>query len=156
MQNENIQNDQMNERSCKGKKTKRPITKLDKIIENAAKNGLELIPLDYKLIPCTIDQRDKYVEEHKKSKVFKRNYDRLREALLEKKSVTYSGRNLYIVPSEEHDLIQAKDRKSVVKFREGAKFLKQLQAENEKLMREKQEKATNLEKVKEILKIFGH
>ena len=76
--------------------------------------------------------------------------------MLEKKSVTYWGRNLYVVPSKEHDIVQAKDRESVVKCRKGAKFLKQLQAENEKLMREKQEKATNLEKVKEILKIFGH
>ena len=107
----------MNERSCKGKKTKRPITKLDKIIEKAANDGLELIPLDYKLIPCTPDQRDKYVEEHKKSKVFKRNYDRLREALLEKKSVIYCGRNLYVVPSKEHDIFQAKNRESVVRVR---------------------------------------
>jgi hypothetical protein len=67
-------------------------------------NGLELIPLDNTLIACTPDQRDKYVEENKKSKVFKRNHDLLREALLEKKSVTYSGRNLYIVSSKEHKM----------------------------------------------------
>jgi hypothetical protein len=160
MKNENIQNDQndQNERSCKVKKPKkcRPTTKLDKIIEKAANDGLELIPLDYSLIACTPDQRDKYVEENKKSKVFKRNYDRLREALLEKKSVTYSGRNLYVVPSKEHDIIQAKDRQSVVKFREGAKLLKQLQAENEKFMKEKEEKEKNVEEYKDILKIFGY
>ena len=131
-------------------------TKIGKIIEKAANDGLELIPLKNTLIACTPDQRDKYVEENKKSKVFKRNYDRLREALLEKKSVTYWGRNLYVVPSKEHDTVQAKDRESVVKWRKGAKFLKQLQAENEKLMKEKNEKETNADEVKKILRIFGY
>jgi hypothetical protein len=103
--NENIQNDQ-NERSCKVKKPKkcRPTTKLDKKLRMPRTNSLKLIPLDNTLIACTPDQRDKYVEENKKSKVFKRNHDLLREALLEKKSVTYSGRNLYIVSSKEHKM----------------------------------------------------
>ena len=95
----------------------RPRGNLDRTIKNAVNDGLELIPLNNTLIACTPDQRDKYVEENKKSKVFKRNYDRLREALLEKKSVIYCGRNLYVVPSKEHDIFQAKNRESVVRVR---------------------------------------
>jgi type III secretory pathway component EscV len=74
--------------------------------------------------------------------------------LLDKKSVTFCGRNLYVVPSKEHDISLAKVRQSVVKFRESKRLIEQLQKENEELMREKQEKETNLAKVEEILKIF--
>jgi len=79
----------------------RPRGNLYRTIKNAVNDGLELIPLNNTLIACTPDQRDKYLEENKKSKVFKRNYDLLREALLEKTSVTYWGRNLYKVPFKE-------------------------------------------------------
>ena len=115
-----------------------------------------LIPINCKLKACTPKQRDKYLEKKKQEKVFRRNYNLLQKALLDKKSVTFCGRNLYVVPSKEHDIALAKVRQSVVKFRESKKIFKQLQQENEELMREKQEKETNLEKVKEILKIFGN
>ena len=113
-----------------------------------------LVPINCKLKACTPKQRDKYLEKKKKEKVFRRNYNLLQRALLDKQSVTFCGRNLYVVPSKEHDIALAKARQSVVKFRERKRLFEQLQKENEELMREKQEKETNLEKVAEILKIF--
>ena len=55
------------------------------------------------------------------------------------------------MPSKEHDEIQAKDRASVIKFRNYQKTLKKLQSKNIELMREKQYKLENLAKIKEFL-----
>jgi hypothetical protein len=112
---------------------------------------LELVPLDNKLKICTKEQKAKYLQENKRSNVFRRNLELLNKALNEKKSVTFSGRNLYIVPSKEHDEIQAKDRASVIKFRNNQKILKKLQSENIELMKEKQYKLEELAKIKEFL-----
>ena len=102
---------------------------------------------------CTIEEKNKYVQENKNSKVFRRNFGLLNEALVEfpRKSVTFSGRDLYIVPSKEHDEIHAKGGASVIKFRNCQKTLKKLQSKNIELMREKQNKLENLAKIKEFL-----
>jgi len=115
---------------------------------------MELVPLNNTLKICTREQKSKYIQENKKSKVFNRNFERLREALKEKKSVTFSGRNLYVVPSEEHDKIKPKDRESVIKFRASEKSLKALELDNKKFLEEKQTKLANLEKIKQILNKF--
>ena len=110
-----------------------------------------MVPLDNKLKICTKEEKAKYLIENKRSSVFTKNLELLNKALNEKKSVTFSGRNLYIVPSKEHDEIQAKDRASVIKFRNCQKTLKKLQSKNIELMREKQNKLENLAKIKEFL-----
>jgi len=115
---------------------------------------MELVPINCTLKICTYEQKSNYLQEYKRSKVFNRNYEKLREALKDKKSVTFSGRNLYIVPSKEHDEIQAKDRESVIKFRTSEKNLKKLELDNKKLSEEKQTKLANLEKIKQILNKF--
>ena len=144
LQTENIQDDS-------NPKRHRPITKLDKIIKEANENCLELVPLDNKLKMCTKEQKAKYLQDNNRSRVFKKNLELLNKALNEKKSVTFSGRNLYIVPSKEHDEIQAKDRASVIKFRNCQKTLKKLQLKNIELMKEKQYKLEKLAKIKEFL-----
>ena len=115
---------------------------------------MELVPLNYTLKICTLEQQSKYIQDNKRSKVFNRNLENLRRALNDKKSVTFSGRNLYIVSSEEHAKIQAKDREFVIKFRTSEKCLKNLELDNIKLLEEKQTKLANLEKIKKILNKF--
>ena len=72
---------------------------------------------------CTIEEKNKYVQENKNSKVFRRNFGLLNEALVEfpRKSVTFWGRNLYIVPSKEHDKIKIKVKEGVEKYRKKKK-----------------------------------
>ena len=101
----------------------RPLTKLDQLIEDAKKKEKQLLPLDCTLKMCTIEEKNKYVQENINSKVFRRNFGLLNEALVEfpRKSVTFWGRNLYIVPSKEHDKIKIKVKEGVEKYRKKKK-----------------------------------
>ena len=115
-------------------------TKLDKIIDDAKKNGLELVPIDCSLKPYTLDEKNACHHENRHSRVFNRNLQRLNEALIEypRKSVTFCGRNLYIVPSEEHEKIKKKVKEGVEKHRRKKKDEKEkkLSEEKEELLKE--------------------
>ena len=72
-----------------------------------------------------MEEKNTYCQENRRSKVFQRNMQRLNEVFNEfpQKSVCFSGRNLYIVPSKEHNEITKKfwqkrlrDRKSLKKL----------------------------------------
>ena len=116
----------------------RPFTKLDKFIEDAKKKELQLIPLDCTLKMCTIEEKNTYIQENKNSKVFTRNLKLLNEALVEfpRKSVTFWGRNLYIVPSEEHNKIKIKVKEGVEKFRKKKKNEKEKKVDEKDLKNE--------------------
>jgi hypothetical protein len=87
---------------------------------------------------CTIEEKNKYLLEYKNSKVFRRNFELLNEALAEfpRKSVTFWGRNLYIVPSEEHDKIKIKVKEGVEKFRKKKKNEKEKKVDEKDLKSE--------------------
>ena len=89
------------------------------------------MPLGSTLKLCTLEEKNTYCQKYKNSKVFKRNMQRLNEALVEfpQKSVSFLGGNLYIVPSKEHNENQARERKFVKKYSIRGKSLKKQQSE---------------------------
>jgi len=89
---------------------------------------------------CTLDEKNSYLQENRNSKVFKRNLQRLNEVLAEypRKTATFCGRNLYVVPSEEHDKIKKKVKEGVEKHRKKKKDEKEkkLDEKNDELFKE--------------------
>ena len=110
------------------------------MIDEARIKNLELVPIDCTLKMCTLEEKNSYITDNRHSKVFDRNLKLLNQALTEypNKSVTFCGRNLYIVPSEKHNEIKKKVKESVEKHRRKKKDekVKSVEEENEKLTRE--------------------
>jgi hypothetical protein len=118
-------------------KKSRKYTFLDRIIHEAKEEGLEVIPINCTLKKCTIEEKRIICNEYKRSKVFQRNLMLLEEAISAGQSVTFGGRDLYIVDSPEHELLKMKKLMCVKKFRMNQK------TQNEQLR--------NLEKRKNLI-----
>ena len=108
---------------------------MDRIIQEAKEEGLELVPLNCTLKKCTVEEKKIICEENGRSKVFVRNLNLLEKAICEEKSVTFGGRDLYIVSSQEHENLKTKKLQCVKKFRMNQKIqnerLRQLEKNSE-------------------------
>ena len=104
--------------------------------------------MEYKLIICSSEEKAKYILENRNSKVFNKNLKTIELAIQQNKYVTFAGRNLYIIHSEEHNLVKKKVAEAVKKCRNkksSTNDLKRLNAEIERLNKEKNEKQEALE-----------
>ena len=99
--------------------------------------------MDYKLVVCSSEEREKYIQANLSSKVFSKNLQTIDKAIEQNKYVTFAGRNLYIIDSEEHNLVKKKVAEAVKKHR--AKNLKKITENTDE----------NQELVKDIKKILN-
>ena len=113
-------------------------TFLDRIIQEAKEEGLEVVPINCTLKKCTKEEKIMICNEYQRSKVFERNLRLLEKAICEGQSVTFGGRDLYIVSSPEHESLKSKKLLYVKKFRMNQKI--------------QNEQARQLEKHRELIK----
>ena len=97
------------------------------IMEKANAENLKLFPWKAKLNVCDHVEYAKHLEKHKNSNTLRKNILVLDQAMRNNKNVVFSGWNLYIVGTKEHEIIVEKDRLSLIRHRKKKQLINKIE-----------------------------